>query len=351
MKKTLVALAVAAVAASSANAAVVYDNNGSKVEVGGSLRVLLSKNSGERADLKNTGSRLIFKASQDLGNGFSALGNIEIRFDKNGDDSFGEIETKRLYAGFKQEDIGTLTFGRQLTNMDDLGLSDFTYDLGGINQTRTSANKSVKFRTVEWNGLSFGADYFFDQDATKGADNTRGWGAALFYNVDIAADANLAFSGGFSQSNVAAGSKTVDSNTVTYAAHKENAFIVSSKLTVGKVEFAVDYSQNKSTGNVNAITYRGFSDTAFFGAFNKVREIAAGARYQYADNASVYAHYIWGKAFDANNDHANCRFWIVGTDYKLAKNVVTYVEGGSRKVKGDEKVINNYAGVGLRVFF
>lgn len=43
MKKTLVALAVAAVAATSANAAVVYDQDGSKVEVGGSLRLLLTK--------------------------------------------------------------------------------------------------------------------------------------------------------------------------------------------------------------------------------------------------------------------------------------------------------------------
>ena len=38
MKKTLVALAVAAVAATSANAAVVYNQDGTKVDVGGQVR-------------------------------------------------------------------------------------------------------------------------------------------------------------------------------------------------------------------------------------------------------------------------------------------------------------------------
>ncbi|WP_436799176.1 hypothetical protein [Pasteurella multocida] len=39
MKKTIVALAVAAVAATSANAATVYNQDGTKVDVGGSVRL------------------------------------------------------------------------------------------------------------------------------------------------------------------------------------------------------------------------------------------------------------------------------------------------------------------------
>ena len=38
MKKTLAALIVSAVAASAANATVIYDNEGTKVELNGSLR-------------------------------------------------------------------------------------------------------------------------------------------------------------------------------------------------------------------------------------------------------------------------------------------------------------------------
>ena len=49
MKKTLAALIVYCIAASAANAAVVYDNEGTKVELGGSLRLIM-----EKADKKNT---------------------------------------------------------------------------------------------------------------------------------------------------------------------------------------------------------------------------------------------------------------------------------------------------------
>lgn len=43
MKKTLAALIVSAVAASAANAAVVYDNEGTNVQLNGSLRLILEK--------------------------------------------------------------------------------------------------------------------------------------------------------------------------------------------------------------------------------------------------------------------------------------------------------------------
>ncbi|TNH11286.1 porin [Testudinibacter sp. TR-2022] len=347
MKKTLIALSVAAVAATSANAAVVYDQDGAKVEVGGSLRVLLSKDSGERADLKNKGSRLVVKGSQDLGSGLSALANIEFRFEKDNENGFNDVETKRLYAGFKQDGVGTITFGRQLTNLDDVGLSDYTYDLGGVNQTQTSANKSVKFRSAEWSGFSFGLDYMFGEADKKEYNNKAGWGAALFYTADLAANTQLNLNGGFSQ---------VKSNNV--AEHKENAFTVGSELVVDKFAIAVDYSQNKSTNGVDSITYRSMSNnTVSELPFNKKREIGLGLKYQYLDNASIYGQYIWGRADQVElKKAANLRAWIVGADYKLHKNVVTYVEGGSFKAKynaeiGGGKEIDNYAGVGLRVFF
>lgn len=54
MKKTLAALIVSAVAASAANAAVVYDNEGTKVELNGSLRLIL-----EKADAKSMTQQVI----------------------------------------------------------------------------------------------------------------------------------------------------------------------------------------------------------------------------------------------------------------------------------------------------
>ncbi|WP_424406013.1 porin [Pasteurella sp. PK-2025] len=147
MKKTIVALAVAAVAATSANAATVYNQDGSKVEVNGSVRVLLEKAKDKRTDLKDNGSRIVFKGKQDLGNGLSALAYSELRFSAKEDvldaqgkkvknfkgdtvkkDRFGnDVTLRRLYAGFAYEGVGTLTFGKQLTIGDKVGYSDYSY--------------------------------------------------------------------------------------------------------------------------------------------------------------------------------------------------------------------------------
>ena len=59
MKKTLAALIVTAFAASAANAAVVYDNEGTKVELNGSLRLIL-----EKADAKTPLTNQLKKLTQ-----------------------------------------------------------------------------------------------------------------------------------------------------------------------------------------------------------------------------------------------------------------------------------------------
>ena len=93
MKKTLAALIVSAFAASAANAAVVYDNEGTKVELNGSLRLIMEKadkkvyNAANQSTktansaLRNAGSRFGITVKHNLDNDFYALGRLEFRFD------------------------------------------------------------------------------------------------------------------------------------------------------------------------------------------------------------------------------------------------------------------------------
>ncbi|MBE2897474.1 porin [Pasteurellaceae bacterium 20609_3] len=223
MKKTLVALAVAAVAATSANAAVVYDNDGSKVEVKGSLRLLLAREGNQRGDLKNNGSRLILNAQQQLGNGLSAFGQAQIRFDKDKTegDTFGNPSTKRLFAGLAQEGVGALSFGKQATNGDDVQLGDYTYVWGGNNNLTDEANKSVKFRSADYNGFSFGLDYIFGNankynneniaaGKAKADDDKNGYGAAVFYTTPFYNDVNLNLAAGYGQDKNNAGDTRIN---------------------------------------------------------------------------------------------------------------------------------------------
>ena len=83
MKKTVIALAIAALAATgTASAATVYNQDGTKVELGGSLRIFLGKlGKNERGNLVNDGSRIKINAFQELDNGLSAFAGYELRFE------------------------------------------------------------------------------------------------------------------------------------------------------------------------------------------------------------------------------------------------------------------------------
>ncbi|WAX72486.1 porin [Gallibacterium anatis] len=367
MKKTLVALAVAAVAATSANAAVVYNQDGTKVDVGGSFRVLLSKNTDERADLKNVGSRVWIKGTQDLGDGYSALANLEIRFEgNNNENSFSDIQAKRVYAGFAKEGVGTLTFGNQLTNLDDVQVADYTYDLGGIKQTATSGKKVAKFRSADFAGFSFGLDYLFgeknkeDNNGKHKYNADSGFGVSAFYTTpDFAADTRLNFEAGFSQLKVAKRARdAVKKHYEIDKDHKVNAFSVGVELVSGPFSLGVDYSQKKATDDVNSVAYKFTKDgDAVDVPFNKIRELQVGAKYKYLENASIYGEYINGKATavgeNVGNKWTKRNTFILGTDYWFTKSVVAYLEGGTTQYKydNDDKDRDNKIGVGFRVYF
>ncbi|HIF5500886.1 TPA: porin [Pasteurella multocida] len=343
MKKTIVALAVAAVAATSANAATVYNQDGTKVDVNGSVRLLLKKEKDERGDLVDNGSRVSFKASHDLGEGLSALAYAELRFstkekvevkDTNQQvvvrkyevERIGnDVHVKRLYAGFAYEGLGTLTFGNQLTIGDDVGVSDYTYFLGGINNLLSSGEKAINFKSAEFNGFTFGGAYVFSADADKQAPRDgRGFVVAGLYNRKMG-DVGFALEAGYSQKYVTAAAKQ----------EKEKAFMVGTELSYAGLALGVDYAQSKVT-NVEG----------------KKRALEVGLNYDLNDKAKVYTDLIWAKK-GPKGATTRDRSIILGAGYKLHKQVETFVEGGWGREKDANGVTtkDNVVGVGLRVHF
>ncbi|HDR0627500.1 TPA: porin [Pasteurella multocida] len=339
MKKTIVALAVAAVAATSANAATVYNQDGTKVDVNGSVRLLLKKEKDERGDLVDNGSRVSFKASHDLGEGLSALAYAELRFStkvkktvKEGQvertyevERIGnDVHVKRLYAGFAYEGLGTLTFGNQLTIGDDVGVSDYTYFLGGINNLLSSGEKAINFKSAEFNGFTFGGAYVFSADADKQAPRDgRGFVVAGLYNRKMG-DVGFALEAGYSQKYVTVAKQ-----------EKEKAFMVGTELSYAGLALGVDYAQSKVT-NVDG----------------KKRALEVGLNYDINDKAKVYTDFIWAKE-GPKGATTRDRSIILGAGYKLHKQVETFVEGGWGREKDANGVTtkDNVVGVGLRVHF
>ena len=354
MKKTLVALAVAAAAvASTANAAVVYEQDGAKVELSGSFRAFLGKVGDDRGDLKNDGSRIIVKASQDLGNGLSAFAGYQIRFEeeayktkhRGSDSDFGDPTTRELYAGIKHADVGALSFGRQNTTGDDV-LQDATYYRSGeYGILTTRSDKSVKFKSAEWNGFSFGADYLFghedvnERSAYSELDYKNGYGLTAFYHYDFAEDNKLEFAAGYTQDNY--DNKGWYNNTLS----KYKAWLVHGSWTYGPLYLALNYGQYKNEYDNNIVLNED----------EKGRYAMVDFRYQFSEPSAVFAQW---ERLDTRSDVTDntteiANRYQVGVDYKLHKNVVTYAmyERVNTKYDNAETDKDNIYGVGLRVFF
>ena len=166
------------IAASAANAAVVYDNEGTKVELNGSLRLIMEKADKKEYDragkstkktnsaLRNAGSRFGITVKHNLDNDFYALGRLEFRFDDTDSrDKFGRLYAKRAYVGLGSKATGDITFGRQLTIADDLSQAvDYEYGLIPKEEYIPTAGTGViryDYKGIE--GLQLSANYNFGQ--------------------------------------------------------------------------------------------------------------------------------------------------------------------------------------------
>ena len=347
MKKTLAALIVSAVAASAANAAVVYDNEGTKVELNGSLRLIMEKadkkvynaanQSTKKANsaLRNAGSRFGITVKHNLDNDFYALGRLEFRFDDTDSrDKFGRLYAKRAYVGLGSKATGDITFGRQLTIADDLSQAvDYEYGLIPKEEYIPTAGTGViryDYKGIE--GLQLSANYNFGQknnEKGKALDpaikNAFGFGA-LYTAGDL--DARFAYG------------HTSFETDASYK-HRVDGFLASLGYKFGDFTLTGDF----------AYGHEKFDDEKT----NKFY-VAPGFAYQVVPASKVYGNYLYERA-KGESDKVKTHGFLLGADYKLHKQVVLFVEGKYVTTKEyvndtyDGKTKDRAIGVGMRVYF
>ena len=347
MKKTLAALIVSAFAASAANAAVVYDNEGTKVELNGSLRLILEKADAKKYDavgnstktansaLRNAGSRFGITVKHNLDNDFYALGRLESRFDDTESrDQFGSLYAKRAYVGLGSKATGDITFGRQLTIADDLTQAN-DYEYGFIPKGKyipTSGTGVVRYDYKGIEGLQLSANYNFGQTNNEkgkplnpGIKNAYAVGA-LYTAGDL--DARLAYG----HTNFETGA--------SYA-HRLDGVLASLGYKFGDFTLTGDF----------AYGHEKFDDEKT----NKFY-VAPGFAYQVLPASKVYGNYLYERVKGENTKDKTHGF-LLGADYQLHKQVVVFLEG--KYVTKKEYVADTYngktkdraIGVGMRVFF
>ena len=347
MKKTLAALIVTAFAASAANAAVVYDNEGTKVELNGSLRLIMEKadkkeytaagQSTKKANsaLRNAGSRFGITVKHNLDNDFYALGRLEFRFDDTESrDKFGRLYAKRAYVGLGSKATGDITFGRQLTIADDLSQA-VDYEYGFIPKSEyipTAGTGVVRYDYKGIEGLQLSANYNFGQTNDEkgnplkpGIKNAYAVGA-LYTVGDL--DARLAYG----HTNFETGA--------SYA-HRLDGVLASLGYKFGDFTLTGDFGYGHEK-----------LDDAKVNKFY----VSPGFAYQVVPASKVYGNYLYERA-KGESDKVKTHGFLLGADYKLHKQVVLFVEGKYVTAKKytndayDGKVKDRAIGVGMRVFF
>ena len=347
MKKTLAALIVTAFAASAANAAVVYDNEGTKVELNGSLRLIMEKadkkvynaanQSTKKANsaLRNAGSRFGITVKHNLDNDFYALGRLEFRFDDTDSrDKFGRLYAKRAYVGLGSKATGDITFGRQLTIADDLSQA-VDYEYGFIPKGEyipTAGTGVVRYDYKGIEGLQLSANYNFGQTNDEkgnplkpGIKNAYAVGA-LYTVGDL--DARLAYG----HTNFETGA--------SYA-HRLDGVLASLGYKFGDFTLTGDFGYGHEK-----------LDDAKVNKFY----VSPGFAYQVVPASKVYGNYLYERA-KGESDKVKTHGFLLGADYKLHKQVVLFVEGKYVTTKEyvndsyDGKTKDRAIGVGMRVFF
>ena len=347
MKKTLAALIVSAFAASAANAAVVYDNEGTKVELNGSLRLILEKADAKKYDavgnstktansaLRNAGSRFGITVKHNLDNDFYALGRLEFRFDDTESrDQFGSLYAKRAYVGLGSKATGDITFGRQLTIADDLSQA-VDYEYGFIPKGEyipTAGTGVVRYDYKGIEGLQLSANYNFGQ---KNDEKGKALDPAI-----------------------------------------KNAYAVGALYTVGDLDARLAYGhtsfetpasyKHRLDGVLASLGYK-FGDFTLTGDFGYAHEklddakvnkfyVSPGFAYQVLPASKVYGNYLYQRV-KGESDKEKTHGFLLGADYKLHKQVVLFVEGKYVTTKEyvndsyDGKTKDRAIGVGMRVFF
>ena len=353
MKKTLAALIVSAFAASAANAAVVYDNEGTKVELNGSLRLILEKADAKKYDaagnstktansaLRNAGSRFGITVKHNLDNDFYALGRLEFRFDDTESrDQFGSLYAKRAYVGLGSKATGDITFGRQLTIADDLSQAN-DYEYGFIPKGAyipTSGTGVVRYDYKGIEGLQLSANYNFGQRHNEKGQDLQKLSDPKPYIKNAFALGAL-YTAGDLDARFAYGHTNFETNA-TYK-HRVDGFLASLGYKFGDFTLTGDFGYAHEKEN-DAKTNKFY--------------VSPGFAYQVTPMSQVYGNYLYERV-KGESDKDKTHAFLLGADYKLHKQVVLFVEGKYVTTKEyvndsyDGKVKDRAIGVGMRVFF
>lgn len=375
MKKTLAALIVGAFAASAANAAVVYNNEGTKVELGGRLSVIAEQSNTTIDDqkqqhgaLRNQGSRFHIKATHNFGDGFYAQGYLETRLvtdaTKNHSDHFGDITTKYAYVTLGNKALGEVKLGRAKTIADGITSAE-DKEYGVLNNSKyvpTNGN-TVGYTFKGIDGLVLGANYLLAQGRnptsfTYPAGEVTPQSISNGVQVGAKYDANnIVAAIAFGRTNYRenprptpygiSGKKEQINGVVSTLGYRFSDLGLLVSLDSGYAK--TKYHKEIKTATGSTTTTPGYDEKRYF--------VSPGFQYELMEDTNVYGNFKYERTSVNQGKNTREQAVLFGVDHKLHKQVLTYIEGAYARTKTNDKgktektEKEKSVGVGLRVYF
>ncbi|HHF6984660.1 TPA: porin [Haemophilus influenzae] len=376
MKKTLAALIVGAFAASAANAAVLYNNEGTKVELGGRLSVIAEQSNTTVDDqkqqhgaLRNQGSRFHIKATHNFGDGFYAQGYLETRFvtdvTKNHSDHFGDITTKYAYVTLGNKALGEVKLGRAKTIADGITSAE-DKEYGVLNNSKyvpTNGN-TVGYTFKGIDGLVLGANYLLAQErdqtnltnragevVDQSISNGVQVGAKYDANNIVAAIAfgRTNYKERLQQNFLASGRKQQVEGVVSTLGYRFSDLGLLVSLDSGYAKTKNHKEPPARSSSSSSSSKPRYDEKRYF--------VSPGFQYELMEDTNVYGNFKYERTSSDEGKKTHEQAVLFGVDHKLHKQVLTYIEGAYARTKTNDKSKTEKTGkeksvgVGLRVYF
>lgn len=278
-------------------------------------------------------SRLGLKGAEDLGDGLSAIWQIEQKIDL--DNAGGTFATRNTFAGLKNESAGTVLLGRHDTPYNlstrklDLfadGIADNRSILGGGRSTAANTLPAAATATVgasfdgrqpdvvayispNLNGFTGAAAYVAGAEGQTASTQTKGnaWSLAGWYNADA-----LYASLGYEVHNIGNAPGTVGNTALPAGiSKKESAWKLGLSYKIDA--FTANFAYERITDNFGATGANVLGHNAYY----------LGGKYAFGNDAVKLAYSKAGSNATANTGASQVS---VGYDHSLSKRTTVYAQ-------------------------
>ena len=361
MKKTLIALSLAALSSAAMADVTLYGTIKAGVETGQTKvkTATTTEKSHTVTQIADFGSRIGFKGHENLGNGLNAIWKVEQKTSVAGTDKgWGN---RQAYIGLETT-AGTFRAGKMSTQLDEMDKTDaWEYDnkaLGLGIFTRTGQKiVSVRYDSPVFAGFSANVQFTPRDNA---ANTVRGVGNPTSGRDDAAKD-NAGYYAGLNYENAGFFAQygfgykksayvTSNNHSKSGQAHRVEAGYDANNLFVSAgYQYTNGWdSRDSYNAALTGVTYDANTDTS---VGLKTHEVAVTGAYKFGNVTPKvsYAHGFKVKGEGLNNDRRKQAQYdqvIVGADYDFSKRTTAFAQAGWLK-SGHKKVERTETTAGL----